>query len=77
MCNIEKLSFGQTKMEYLGVLVNKTGIQPIFKKRSHSKYDATKEHEKGGCIHRFSKLVQGYVGQTVTPITPLNRNFVT
>ena len=31
-CNIEKSSFRQTKMEYLGFWVNSTGIRPINKK---------------------------------------------
>ena len=30
-CNIEKSYFGQTKMEYLGFWVTRTGIQPINK----------------------------------------------
>ena len=30
--NIEKSSFGQTKMEYLGFWVTRTGIRPINKK---------------------------------------------
>ena len=31
-CNIEKLSFGQTEMEYLGFWVTRKGIRPINKK---------------------------------------------
>ena len=30
-CNIEKSSFGQTDMEYLGSWVTRTGIRPINK----------------------------------------------
>ena len=31
-CNIEKLFFGKTKMEYLGFWVTRNGIRPIKKK---------------------------------------------
>ena len=54
-CNIEKSFFGRTEMEYLGFWVTQTGIRPINKKgRSHSKHEATKENQRGDCVHRRS-----------------------
>ena len=75
--NIEKSSFGQTEMNYLRFWVTRTGIQPINNSRSHSKNDATKEYQRGACMNRNSYLLQGYVDQTVTPITSPNITCIT
>ena len=42
----------------------------------HIKYDATDKQKTGVIVHRRSKLLQGYLGKTITFTTPLNCTYV-
>ena len=56
-CNIEKSSFAQSEMEYLGFWVTREGVRPIERNRRHSTYVSSNKYKGGSYMYWNDKLI--------------------